>query len=102
MADRLRIVNGRVYDPINGVDGAVREICIEDGKVVASVPADSLVALARLAELITRPDVLTIVQDDYEIRVDRKDDFSMLCAFYDGVATSIESDLELDGSHSRR
>ena len=41
MADRLRIVNGRVYDPINGVDGAVREICIEDGKVVASVPAEA-------------------------------------------------------------
>jgi hypothetical protein len=52
---------------------------------------DSLVALARLAELITRPDVLTIVQDAYEIRVDRKDDFSMQCAFFDGVASGIES-----------
>ena len=41
MADRLRIVNGRVYDPINGVDGEVREICIEGGKVVASVPAEA-------------------------------------------------------------
>jgi hypothetical protein len=52
---------------------------------------DSLLALARLAELITRPDVLTIVQDAYEIRVDRKDDFSMQCAFFDGVASGIES-----------
>lgn len=47
---------------------------------------DKLVALARLAELITRPDVLTIIQDDFEIRVDRKDDFSLLCAFFDGAS----------------
>ena len=52
---------------------------------------DSLVALARLAELITRPDVLTIAQDDFEIRVDRKDDFSLLCAFYVGKSKAVES-----------
>ena len=49
-------------------------------------------ALARLAELITRPQVLTISQNDHEITVDRKDDFSLLCAFYDGVAKGTESD----------
>jgi hypothetical protein len=49
-------------------------------------------ALARLAELITRPQVLTISQNDQEITVDRKDDFSLLCAFYDGVAKGTESD----------
>ena len=47
---------------------------------------DSLVALARLAELITRPDVLTIQQNDVEISIARKDDFAMTCQFYDGVA----------------
>lgn len=52
---------------------------------------DALVALARLAELITRPDVLTIAQDDFEIRVDRKDDFSLLCSFYAGQAKAIDS-----------
>jgi len=52
---------------------------------------NALLALARLAEEITRPDYLTIAQDDYEIRIDRKDDFSMLCAFYDGVAKGTES-----------
>jgi len=52
---------------------------------------DALVALARLAELITRPDVLTISQDDFEIRVDREDDFSLLCSFYRGQATTLES-----------
>jgi hypothetical protein len=51
----------------------------------------SIRALARLAELITRPQVLTISQNDQEITVDRKDDFSLLCAFYDGVAKGTES-----------
>jgi hypothetical protein len=53
---------------------------------------ESIQALARLAELITRPQVLTISQNDQEITVDRKDDFSLLCAFYDGVAKGTESD----------
>jgi formylmethanofuran dehydrogenase subunit A len=38
MSERLRISNGRVYDPANGVDGAVRDICVEDGRIVASLP----------------------------------------------------------------
>ena len=33
----LRITNGRVYDPANGVDGDVAAICIRDGKIVESV-----------------------------------------------------------------
>ena len=53
---------------------------------------NSIRALARLAELITRPQVLTISQNDQEIRVERKDDFSLLCAFYGGVAKGTESD----------
>jgi formylmethanofuran dehydrogenase subunit A len=36
---RLRIMGGTVHDPANRVDGEVRDICIEDGRVVASVPA---------------------------------------------------------------
>src|SRR6266542_2836089 len=35
----LRITGGRVYDPKNGVDGVVRDVCIADGKIVADVPA---------------------------------------------------------------
>ncbi|HEU4642281.1 MAG TPA: formylmethanofuran dehydrogenase subunit A [Gemmatimonadaceae bacterium] len=38
---RLRITGGEVYDPANGVDGEVRDICIEDGRVVASIPDDA-------------------------------------------------------------
>jgi len=38
-AQRLRITGGTVYDPANGVDGVVRDVCIEDGKVVTGLPA---------------------------------------------------------------
>ncbi len=37
MASELRIFNGRVYDPINSVDGAVQDICVNDGRIVDSV-----------------------------------------------------------------
>ena len=36
---RLRIVGGTVHDPANGVDGEVRDVCIEDGRIVADVPS---------------------------------------------------------------
>ncbi len=51
----------------------------------------SVTALARLADLITRPHVLTISQNEHEISIERKDDFAILCAFYDGVAKGTES-----------
>jgi formylmethanofuran dehydrogenase subunit A len=35
----LRIAGGEVYDPINGVDGETRDVCIEDGRIVADLPA---------------------------------------------------------------
>ena len=35
---RLRIVGGAIHDPANGVDGEVRDICIEDGRIVADLP----------------------------------------------------------------
>src|SRR3954466_1847272 len=31
----LRIKGGKVYDPANGLDGVAKDICIEDGKIVA-------------------------------------------------------------------
>ncbi len=43
--------------------------------------ARSLVALARLVEMITRPTVLKITQDDERVLVHRKDDFSLSCDF---------------------
>ena len=34
----LRITGGKVYDPANGIDGVVQDICIADGTIVADVP----------------------------------------------------------------
>lgn len=37
----IRIAGGRVHDPANAVDGEVRDICIDDGKVVAEIGPDA-------------------------------------------------------------
>ena len=37
MPSELKIVNGRIYDPENNIDGDVRNLCIRDGKIVDSV-----------------------------------------------------------------
>jgi formylmethanofuran dehydrogenase subunit A len=37
-ASRLRIVGAAVHDPANGVDGEERDVCIEDGRIVGSLP----------------------------------------------------------------
>ena len=47
MGATLRIVNGRVYDPANGLDGVVQDVCIMDGRIVAAVPADAKTIDAR-------------------------------------------------------
>ena len=33
----LRITGGKVYDPANGIDGVVKDICIANGRVVSEV-----------------------------------------------------------------
>lgn len=40
----LKIVNGKVYDPANGVDGEIKPIAVKDGRIV---PEDALDATAR-------------------------------------------------------
>jgi formylmethanofuran dehydrogenase subunit A len=37
----LRITGGEVYDPANGIDGKVRDICIDGGRIVDSLPDDA-------------------------------------------------------------
>ena len=37
----LRIVQGRVYDPANDVEGEVRDVCLDGGKVVEELPPDA-------------------------------------------------------------
>ena len=41
MTSALRIINGTLYDPMNGIEGQCKEICIKDGKIVDSVAADA-------------------------------------------------------------
>ena len=41
MSDRLRITGGAVYDPANGVDGDVRDVCVLDGRIVDALPIDA-------------------------------------------------------------
>ena len=41
MPESLRIVNGKIHDPANNINGETREICIEDGKIVESVSDDA-------------------------------------------------------------
>ena len=43
----LRIAGGAVYDPANGIDGDVRDICIADGRVVDDLPSNAAMIDAR-------------------------------------------------------
>ena len=87
---------GRDYGRSDDINKVLRNAYYELGKKSGSGgPAgpmasdrdrSMLMPLARLVELITRSDQLTISQTEYEILVERRDDFSLLCAFFDGVA----------------
>ena len=44
---RLRIAGGAVHDPANGVGGEVRDVCIEDGRIVTSLPDSATTLDAR-------------------------------------------------------
>jgi formylmethanofuran dehydrogenase subunit A len=37
----LRIAGGVVHDPANGVDGQIRDVCIDSGRIVGTLPADA-------------------------------------------------------------
>lgn len=43
---QLRITGGAIHDPANGIDGDVRDICIDDGRIVASLSAGAPVLRA--------------------------------------------------------
>ena len=50
MSRRLRIAGGRVYDPANGVDGAVQDVCIDGGRIVAELPLGTINVLRAVGE----------------------------------------------------
>lgn len=42
----LRITGGKVYDPANGLDGVVKDLCIADGRIVADVSGGRVIDAA--------------------------------------------------------
>lgn len=38
----IKLTGGKVYDPINGVDGGIRDIFIKDGRIVTPDPSDKV------------------------------------------------------------
>ena len=47
MTDALRLVGGTVYDPANGLDGVVADVCVEGGRIVATVPEPRAASTSR-------------------------------------------------------
>ncbi len=43
----LRIAGGSVYDPVNGLAGEVRDVCVQDGRIVDDVPTHARTIDAR-------------------------------------------------------
>jgi formylmethanofuran dehydrogenase subunit A len=41
MSKQTILTSGRVYDPMNGIDGEIKDICISDGKIVDKVSASA-------------------------------------------------------------
>ena len=74
-----RTTPDRQFDPNTG------------GSMPSQKDVNDLVAIARLAEMITRPDLLTISQSDHEIRIERKDEYALQCSFYNGQSQALDS-----------
>lgn len=63
---------------------------------ISAREARSLVALARLTELITRSEILDIVQTDNQVQIARRDDFAFECEFFDGQAQPVSSPFGIE------
>ena len=57
---------------------------------------EAVFAIARLAEEITRLQVLTISQSENDISIARKDDYAIYCSFYDGTSKRLVSDYGIE------
>ena len=55
MSESLRIANGRVYDPANGIDGVIGDVLALDGHVVASLPPDAAPRTIDASGLVVMP-----------------------------------------------
>lgn len=61
------------------------------GPSLSGRSAASMVALAQLADLVTRPTVLTITHTDALLKIERDGDFDMICEFHNGLARGTQS-----------
>ncbi|HEY7774910.1 MAG TPA: hypothetical protein VIC02_00075 [Kineobactrum sp.] len=59
----------------------------------AADSGSSIIGLARMADLVTRSQLLDIEQDSQQIRVRREDNFALACDFHDGKPTVVETPL---------
>lgn len=57
----LRITGGKVFDPANGINGEVRDICVSDGKIVADVTGGKTLNAAGMVILPGGVDIHTHV-----------------------------------------
>jgi hypothetical protein len=92
--DDINVALNRAFGQLRGTSASAGYP--NDGRTggvsITQSQADSVVALARLAELITRQDVYTITQSNHDISIERKDDFAIFCEFYDGQARGAVTD----------
>lgn len=66
----------------------------EQGRVVTGAPPPSgryLLALAEMAEIITSPTLLEVLQNDREIRIRRENSFALVCAADHAGGVSVET-----------
>ena len=57
----LRITGGKVYDPANGIDGVVRDVCVVDGRVAPDVKGGRSIDAAGMVVLPGGVDIHTHV-----------------------------------------
>ena len=60
---------------------------------VGATSGASLYALARMAEIVTEPQLLNVTQDETEITIKREGSFALHCEFHPGKLDTVESPL---------
>jgi hypothetical protein len=84
----LRQIQRRAMDPGNGYNNRMGTGSGSDTRRKIS----TVLALAQLADMITRVDTLKISQSEHQINIARKGDFAISCEFYDGAARGPATD----------
>ena len=64
MSATMRIVNGQVYDPKNNINGEIKEICIQDGKIVDAVDDDATIIDAKGMVIMPAVLIFTVILRD--------------------------------------